>query len=252
MAVFLTMILALLSAGANAGEVKPEEIVAHFGDTPIYAEELAFHLRDEVALVAVYFKTTHGVDLAGKAWRGRFGGHVPLERLRERALESCRTAKAVQCLAVERGLSEPLSFPGFAASCADLNRFRAEAKTEGRTLYGPLAYDPPQLYKYLMGNMCNRLRDTPGEVDYDRREAMLRSSIDQRRDQMSVRVDPARLDTLAAAQVGADEGLSALGTLPGRRIILTRTPRSNHGAPTSPPGRNSKPVHHAIREAPGP
>jgi len=132
-----------------------------------------------------------------------FGGEVPLEVLEQRALRSCREAKAIQSLAIQEGVGEMLPFPKFSAYCAERNRSRAAAKAEGRILFGPLEYSTAQLYKYQLGNMRNHLREALSREEYARREAALASAIRSQMDSQTVRVNQAELDDLTAAQVGA-------------------------------------------------
>ncbi len=196
--------LLCLATVAGADPVDPAVVVAHFGDVPIYAEEMVLHIRDEVALVAVHFTKTYKVHLSKEAWLKDFDGEVPVEMLKQRALDSCREAKAIQVLAVEYGVGERLPFPGLAAHCERLNRSRAAARDAGKILYGSLEYSPHQFYKYKLSNMRNHLRDVVSKGVYEQRESALSTSIAKRMEELPVKVDVRELDPLVAGQVGAE------------------------------------------------
>jgi hypothetical protein len=193
-----------LTALAAADSVHPGDVVAHFGSVPVFAEEMVLHLRDQVALVAVHFTRTYGAHLSGEDWLATYEGERPVDRLREQALDACREAKAIQGLAADHGMGEPLPFPGLAAHCDRLNRARAAARADGRILYGVLAYSPDQYYKHILSTMRNRLRDTVFDGSYEERERALRRALATRREDMPVTVVARNLDRLVAGQVGVD------------------------------------------------
>ncbi|MEM9480194.1 MAG: hypothetical protein AAGA58_11135 [Verrucomicrobiota bacterium] len=202
--VFLSVILPIALLPASGQNVDPEVTVATLGDVPIHAEEFFFHIRDHVAMVAVHFKKEHSVDLSGKDWLKEYNGEVPLMRLQERALESCRTAKAIQLLAVEHEVGEKLPFPGFAKICAEINRARAKGKAEGRVLYGPVEFSPSQLYKYKITNMRNHLRDRDLQRSHQEREEALKAAIEKRVNAMPLVLRTEALHKLLVESVGAE------------------------------------------------
>lgn len=201
--IFLLPSLLFAVSPARAEPVKPEAVVATFGDVPIHAEEMAFHIRDQVALVAVHFKSRHQVDLTNESWLQEIGGEIPVEMLKARAVHACRISKAIQALAMESGVAGKLPFPGFARACEKLNRTRAEARAEGRILYGLVEYAPAQLYKYKLTNMRNHLRDRDLTEDYDRREADVQAAIATKMAAMPPKPESEGLRLLVAQQVGA-------------------------------------------------
>jgi hypothetical protein len=152
------LIVPLLFAATVAwtGEIGSSEVVAHFGEIPIYAEDLVFHIRDEVALVAVHFRKTYQADLSGKDWLKDFDGEVPVERVKQRALESCRTAKVIQVLSMEHGVGEQFPFPGFAEVCERVNQAWAKGKADGWILYGPLEYSPARMKSEKLDRLIAR------------------------------------------------------------------------------------------------
>lgn len=194
--------LAWVSA-VYAETTRPDEVVAYFGDTPVYAEEMALHIRDHVALVAVHFKTRHNQDLAGKNWLTEVDGETPVALLQQRALASCQKAKAIQLLAQENNIGKPLSFPGFSEACQQMNQKRAKDKAEGKILYGPLEYTPSQLYEYKLGNMRIHLKDVLSSGTFEQKDQALENAIQKRIDSWSIRLEAPKLQTLIAEQVGA-------------------------------------------------
>ncbi|MDF7798612.1 hypothetical protein P4C99_04010 [Pontiellaceae bacterium B1224] len=205
---FIMRIVAFLFLSATvSAAVDPNTVVAHFGDVPIYAEEVTFHIRDQVALVAVHFKTRHQADLSGDNWLQYYEDEVPLELLMERSLESCRRSKAIQVLALKHELAEQLPFPGFGNVCEQINAARAKGRTEGRVLYGPLAYSPAQLYKYKLTNMQNHLKTFLADVESQGRDALQEETIQEQMMNMPVTLEKQTLNQLIAEQVGASTSL---------------------------------------------
>lgn len=186
---------------ATAGSVSPEAVVATFGDTPIYAEEMSLHIRDNVALVAVHFKTRHKVDLSVEGWEKKMEGETALELLKERSVQASRVSKAIQRLALRHGVGEPLPFPRFAQACDEINQTRSEAKATGQTLYGLVKFSPAQLYKYQLTNMSNRLRDRHLQLAFDQRKIDLQAAIEAEVAAMPVKLNDQIMDRLLSEQI---------------------------------------------------
>jgi hypothetical protein len=179
---FLLLMSCLTAAGNAAPPDETAKVVAHLGSTPIYQEELELHMRDQRAMVAVYFKAKHNANLTGAVWNQDFDGEVPAERLRRHALDACLRAKALQLLAIEHRVGKPLPFPNFHKHCRDINRRRREAREAGKILYGPVRYDPWQLYQYELSNLRIQLRAALSDElsDFDTSEAALNKAITAR------------------------------------------------------------------------
>ena len=123
-----------------------------------HPEELALHEAHETALVAVHFHTVHGVTLTEADWERSFGGEVPREILRDRALTSARRDRAIQLLAAAHRLGQPLPFPGFAAHVDAVNQARRAAVQAGQRVYGRVEVTPWILYRYEVDNLRLRLQ----------------------------------------------------------------------------------------------
>ena len=190
-------------AFAASDSVNPNTVVAHFGEVPIFAEEFSLHIREQVALVAVHFKTRHQVDLSGDNWLQRYKNDIPAELLMQRSLESCRRSKAIQLLALKHELAEKLPFPGFEEVCKQINQARAEGRAEGRILYGPLEYTPAQLYKYKLTNMQNHLRDFLSSGDGLYQEIGFEETVKKQVKEMPVTLEKEALNQLIAERIGA-------------------------------------------------
>jgi hypothetical protein len=186
-----------------AAQVTPGTLVARFGETPIYSEELSFHIREQVALVANYFTIEHQVNLDGRNWTQSFGGEVPVEVLRGRALDACLRAKVIQLLALEKDLGEVLPFPGFSERCEEINQFRREVVRKGGVVYGPPSFSPAQLYRYKVSNQYNQLLGQDLELDYAVRKDRLEEAIEARSQQMPITPILPALDELVLEHVGA-------------------------------------------------
>ena len=191
----------LLSVAAATETVKSEEPVAHFGDTPVYAEEVGFHLRDQLALVAVYFKKSHQVDLSGETWLKSYNGDVPVELLQRRALDACWIAKTIQLLAKEHHVGKELPFPGYSEACNRMNQARLKDREQGRVIYGLAQYSPRQLYKYQMGNLRIQLLEGFADGNYEQGELKLRSAIKERQEKVSLKADLEKIGQLTAGLV---------------------------------------------------
>ncbi len=149
----LALFVAVVSFVGRVGAA-PGAIVAELDGVPIYQEELELHEQRHRALVAVYFRKTHGVDLDEEArWNRSFGGEVPAQMLRERALESVLRDKKVQLEAQRQGVSNPLPFPGFREHLASVNETRRVSRERGNVIYGPPEFTAWQYYRYRIDQM---------------------------------------------------------------------------------------------------
>lgn len=197
--IILVPLLVLIAA--TTGMVKSDEPVAYFGKTPVYAEEVDFHLRDQLALVAVYFKHTHQVDLSGDIWLKSHNGEVPADVLKTRALEACLTAKIIQRMAMEHHVGTELPFPGFTEACNQMNQSRLNDQKQGRILHGLIEYSPRQLYKYQMGNLRNQLLEVYSDGDYEQAEIELSKAIRKHRETETLKVDQKKMTRITVGLI---------------------------------------------------
>ena len=178
-ATLLLLMSCLTAVGKGAPPEDRTKVVEHLGSTPIYQEELELHIRNQTAMVAVYFKAKYNANLTGAVWNQDFDGEVPSERLRCQALDACLRAKALQVLAHEHRVGKRLPFPNFKKHCQDINRRRKEAREAGKILYGPVSYDPWQLYQYELSILRIQLRAelSDDSSDFDTSETALNKVI---------------------------------------------------------------------------
>jgi hypothetical protein len=157
--ILVTAVILWLAHTGGAGAQTPDP-AATVNGAPVSMAEFRAAMRKERAKVMGYFQAQYGAEDSAVFWGKRFGdggGEVPLERLKQAALQRVVQDKVVQLLAVKAGA---LQDPGYGSYLKDLERENARRKKEadsGRPVYGPLQYEEGAYYEIRQSNIRSEL-----------------------------------------------------------------------------------------------
>jgi hypothetical protein len=141
------------------GALKAGKPVAVVNGEPVDARELELQMELERANVYNYFYKKYGAEDGPGFWTKSFGGEVPGEVLRKKALEKCVRIKIQQILAKNHGIAaNDISYAAFLKALKAENKKRAEAARNNEVVYGKLSYDEAAYYQYLLDNDVIRLK----------------------------------------------------------------------------------------------
>lgn len=118
-----------------------EDTVAFVNGEPVSEGEFRLLTEANRSDVYRYFREKYGAEDGEGFWNRSFGGEIPLERLRDVALDAAVKDKIIQLSARKLGLIDDLSFDGLVGRWQDENERRKKTIERGGVIYGPQQID---------------------------------------------------------------------------------------------------------------
>lgn len=143
---------------ASCYEKKPE-IVAWVNIEPIAKSELNHWMLLEKANVYNYFYRTYGVNDSDTFWTQKLGSEIPLEMLKEQALEKVKRCKIQQHLALEKGIIKTTNFDEIVGDMESVNAERKQKVENGEPIYGPLQFTSRTFFFHVFDKMVIELKN---------------------------------------------------------------------------------------------
>lgn len=139
------------------GSVLPESnrqnnSMATVDGTPIHVNEFRKAIQANKAQITDYFYEKYKAQPSASFWTTSYGGEIPLELLKKKALEDCVRIKVQQMIAKEQGVLTDISYEGFLKSLKVENDRRQKAIQEQKVIFGPVRYTENAYFEYVMSN----------------------------------------------------------------------------------------------------
>lgn len=136
-----------------------DQAVVYVNGYPIsyreYVQELSHHKANVYSYFHEHYKVIDGPDF----WTSSYGGEIPIDMAKERALNKAVERKIIQILAYDEGLIEDISYSAFLESLRLENDRRRQYVEENKIIYGPKQYDERLYYLYQQSNMLIDLKE---------------------------------------------------------------------------------------------
>lgn len=151
------MVLSVITIIVIMGPVLPESSrqnhsIATVNGTPIHVNEFRKAIQANKAQVTDYFYDKYNAQPSASFWTTAYGGEIPLEVLKKKALEECVRIKVQQIIAKEQGVMPDISYEGFLNSLKIENNRRQKAIDEHKVIFGPVQYTENAYFEYWMRN----------------------------------------------------------------------------------------------------
>ena len=150
------MIVLLITVGCNKSK---SDLVARFENEPITTSELKYWMLLEKANVYSYFYRKYGVVDSKHFWTQEQGDEIPLERLKEIALEKAKRCKIQQILAIEQGIIKTTNFDEIVEEMGKVNEDRKLRVKKGEPIYGPVQFTTRTYFAYVFDKMVIELKN---------------------------------------------------------------------------------------------
>ncbi len=176
---------ALTSSGPPVRGSQDSEVwVAKVNGEPISAR--LFQRRAARSRVRTYqqFGQKYGVGESADLWTTSCGGEVPLERIRQEALEECVRIKIQQTLARDNGILRDIGYSAFLAALERENERRKRAVAAGEPVYGPTQYREDTSFFYVLSNMVIELKRRLGRDELRAPEDRLQQHYEAVKDEL--------------------------------------------------------------------
>jgi hypothetical protein len=180
--VALGLVAVVFPGASMRADVDTDTWVAKVNGEPVSARLFQRRMVRNRALTYQYFRQEHGVGDSADFWTTSYGGEVPLERLKQQALDECVRIKVEQALAKKTGVIADISYSGFLASLAAENERRKRAVAAGEPIYGPMQYREDTYFTYVFSNMVIELKRRLGRGELSPTEDQLREHYGRTKD----------------------------------------------------------------------
>ncbi|SHO43789.1 peptidylprolyl isomerase [Anaerocolumna xylanovorans] len=167
--ILLVIVAALLSLFITcrmASGKNDFSIVAKVNGENIYLREYKQRLYGVRANVYDYFNKKYNANDSKSFWNKSYGGEVPIEAARKKALDECIQIKVQQILLKDKGIQEDISYKTFLKGLDEENKARKEAVKNQRVIFGPLQFGEKEYFEYQFSQMIIGLKEKMGEDDF--------------------------------------------------------------------------------------
>jgi len=137
---------------------KTFDYVGKVNGEPISTKLFYAQLVKQRAEVYSYFNTKYEAYDSKEFWTASFGGEIPIEAAREKALNECVTIMVQQELAKKKGVMKDISYDAFLEALKEENIRRKEAIEQNKVIYGPVEYSEDNYFSYVFSNMIIGLK----------------------------------------------------------------------------------------------
>lgn len=151
---FLLLLLITLACAKQE-----QNVVARLNDEAITRAELKHWMLLEKANVYSYFYRKYGTQDSAHFWTEKQGDEIPLEKLKETALESAKRCKAQQILALEKGIVKTTNFDEIMEDLEKVNAERKRKVENGEPIYGPKQFTSRTYFSHIFDKMVIALKN---------------------------------------------------------------------------------------------
>jgi hypothetical protein len=155
--VLFTGLLSMLLG--SCGSSSQPSIVAWVNGIPIEEGEMQRAMNENRSLVLNYFYEQYGVEDSSEFWYGTYGGEVPVDLLKQKALEMLIQYKVERGLAYEAKLIQSLDYKSFLTDWRQENKRRKQTVAENGVIYGPVAFSEAQYFQYSHSKLMIELKE---------------------------------------------------------------------------------------------
>jgi hypothetical protein len=135
------------------------EPVAWVNGHPITQSELKHWMLLEKANTFNYFYQKYNIDESDHFWTDKFGGEVPINRLRKVALEKAVDCKVQQAIALKKGVIDYADFDAIVKELEQVNKAREKKVERGEPVYGPVKFTERTYFSYVFDKMVIDLKN---------------------------------------------------------------------------------------------
>lgn len=152
--------------------------VGSINGIPFYKEDLKLWMYKERADVCQYFYSEYTASPNEGFWSEleEIGGHSPIAKLREQALQSLVEAECLLQLSHANGLIQAKSSLDLRAIRRLTNEDRARKLERGQVIYGPKSYGEHVFQEYVLSNLKIQLADRLSRGELSIPASMLQST----------------------------------------------------------------------------
>lgn len=150
------LVVLLIAVGCN--KTKPT-FVAWLDNEAITKSEMKHWMLLEKANVYNYFYRKYKVEDSKHFWTQKKGDEIPLEKLKETAIQKAKRCKIQQLLAREKGIIKTANFDEIVGKMKKVNAERKQKVEKGEPIYGPVQFTTRTWFFHVFDKMVIELKN---------------------------------------------------------------------------------------------
>lgn len=180
--VFLTVAIIAKPKPSNANQ--EEDFIATVNGIPIHATEYQRAINANKSGIIHYFHEKYDAEQTTTFWTTSYGGEIPLELLKKKALEDSVNLKIQQIIAKEQGVLSEISYSSLLQNLNHENERRRKAIKNNQVVFGPAQYTEEAYLEYVMGNSILSVKNRLMKQDWKPNEQQLRTFYETQKDRL--------------------------------------------------------------------
>jgi len=200
----LALAIAVVGYYALPRTAAEDAAVASVNGEPVAMATLERAMRGQRAAVIEYFRKKGLATVDKRFWHTRFGGEVPIDVLKNRALQAVVKERVELALAKSVGLIADTSDEDLMREKAEENERRAKAVRNGEPIYGPVKLDTGMFMAYYFSNLTIWLKDKLAQTKLAATDEQLRSYYDSIKELRFKREDTLDFALVSVSYLGED------------------------------------------------
>ena len=134
------------------------DVIATVDGIPITLPEFSRAAQRNKSGILNYFHEKYGAEQTSGFWTTAYGGEVPLDALKKKALDDSVRIKVRQWIAMDQGILKHIGYPEFLKQLQQENARRAKAVANRQVIYGPVRYNEDTYFEYIMTNATTAVK----------------------------------------------------------------------------------------------
>lgn len=180
--VFLSVAILAKPKPSNANQ--EDAFIATVNGIPIHTSEYQRAIHANKSGIIHYFHEKYDAGQSATFWTTSFGGEIPLELLKEKALENSVSLKIQQIIAKEQGVLPEISYDSFLQNLNHENERRRKAIKNNQVVFGPAQYTEEAYLEYVMGNSILSVKNRLMDQEWKPTEQQMRTFYETKKDKL--------------------------------------------------------------------
>lgn len=198
--VILPLLAAVLLSGSlivsHSSKYSGEATVFTVNGEPVSKDEFLNVMSGLRANVFSYFVQKYGVADSSKFWTTSVQGEIPIEVLKQKALDKLKTIKTEQIVMKNYGIASDISYSGFLDNLKAENERRKKAVEKKQVIYGPQQFDASGYYDILHGNRMEELKNKLAGKELASNEEEIKNAYDENKETMYKKIDSIKYEKI--------------------------------------------------------
>lgn len=208
-------IIAILAIGAavvvggyeifvNRSDSGSSNAIATVNGEPIAVNEFRLFMEKNRANVYSYFKQKYGVDDSSHFWTTEINAEIPMNVLKQWAMDEATKIKVQQILGKQHGIIQDISYAAFLKEFKQENKRRQEAVEAKKVIYGPHQYDEQGYYNYILSGIETQLKETLSKKDLAVSDDQVKAYYEANKDTLYKNQDTIQIQKASISFIGKD------------------------------------------------